>query len=74
MFVLLEIHASEMTPAGFLPLNNRTMNLKKALQVLHGLPTFSLLGRPVHWPASRSGFLTSLTELSNCNLSLRCAW
>ncbi|KAK9831780.1 hypothetical protein WJX74_008954 [Apatococcus lobatus] len=33
MFLLVEMNASERTPSGFLPLNNRTMNLKKALQV-----------------------------------------
>lgn len=32
MFLLLETRAPEATPHGFLPLNNRTMNLKKALQ------------------------------------------
>ena len=32
MFVLLEMRAPARTPLGFLPLNKRTMNLKKALQ------------------------------------------
>ena len=73
MFVLLEMRASEVTPAGFLPLNNRTMNLKKALQVLQCLPTCSLLGGPLHEAASWSGFVPSLTEVSNCNLKLRSA-